>query len=270
MAFRKESVASSTKRNRDMQWKCYLSVCNQFGWEPVPCSVGQACMYVSFLADKMRLSSIKTYYQAVVFVHTCLGIEPVPMSNPMLKSTLKGIGNVFGNVECSKDPIFPEHLGAIARIVNEDCELELVVFVAMLFLFRTLLRVSHVVTSDHTLTMSDVKFNGRGMLVMVRTAKNLKSKDKKLFVPVVFSPQQEICACIWVLKMTSKYPRPKGAPLFAVKGNESISYSVFSKVFKDLVSRAELKGDFASHSLRRGGATLMSMKGCHNQLSFDA
>ena len=157
VSYREKSIADSTKRNRGIQWNCYLSVCIKFNWSPLPCSVDQACMYVSYLADKMKLSSITTYYQAVVFMHTCQGLDPVTLANPVLKATLKGIGNVEGNVEKGKDPLFPADLLKIADIVDKSSGLEMLVFAAMLFLFRTLLRVSHVVTSDHTLTRGDIK-----------------------------------------------------------------------------------------------------------------
>ena len=37
---------------------------------------------------------------------------------------------------------------------------------------------------------------------------------------------------------------------------------MFAKRFKEIVVRAGVVGDFASHSLRKGGATFMSMSGC--------
>ena len=47
--------------------------------------------------------------------------------------------------------------------------------------------------------------------------------------------------------------------LFSSPMVPKLTYSLFAKKFKELTIRAELKGDFASHSLRRGGATFMSM-----------
>ena len=108
-------------------------------------------MYVAFLGDRMKFSSVVTYYQAVVYVHTCYGLEPVRLSNPVLKATMSGIQRMEGNYQVGKDPIFPGHLAKIAAVVDNSDRLELTIFVAMLFLFRTLLRVSHVIKSDHTI-----------------------------------------------------------------------------------------------------------------------
>ena len=260
--YRKESVAESTKRSRRIQWDCYVRTCDKFGWDPLPCTVDQACMYVTFLADKMKVSSIITYYQAVVFMHTCNGLEPVNLSNPILKATIKGIGNVEGRTEVGKDPIFPKDLLAISKVVDVRSYLEVVVFTAMLFLFRTLLRVSHVVKSDHTTSVGDIKFNANGFLLAVRTAKNLKSNERVMYIPVGKSQDTRICAVTWLRKMLVKSDEEGNTPLFTDKSGCCLSYSTFSNVFKVLVRKAKLIGDFASHSLRRGGATHMSMQGC--------
>ena len=50
--------------------------------------------------------------------------------------------------------------------------------------------------------------------------------------------------------------------LFALNSVQMLTYNAFSKKFKTLILRAGLEGDFASHSLRRGGATFVSMLEC--------
>ena len=47
--------------------------------------------------------------------------------------------------------------------------------------------------------------------------------------------------------------------IFAFSSFPGVTYVKFAKKFKELTTRAGLVGDFASHSLRRGGATFMSM-----------
>ena len=218
--YREHSVASSTKRNRKIQWDCYVRVCKKFSWKPLPCSLNQACMYVTYLADKMKLSSIFTYYQAVVFMHTCNGLDPVTVANPVLKATLKGIGNVEGATEVGKDPIFPKDLQKMSKVVDVNCELEMLVFTAVLFLFRTLLRVSHVVGSDHVASREDVKFNSKGFLLRVKSAKKLKTSDKCWYIPVL-RDDSEICPVKWLDALFTKHPRAEGDPIFSTKRNNS-------------------------------------------------
>ena len=82
-------------------------------------------------------------------MHVCAGLDPVRFSNPILKATLEGIARVKGRGQKGKDPLFPNHLRKVSQVVNLAVDWELLVFTAMLFLFRTLLRVSHVVVSPH-------------------------------------------------------------------------------------------------------------------------
>ena len=259
---RLNSVSDATIKSRQMQWNCYLRACVMFDWTPFPCGVDQACKYVTYLSDRLKFSSILAYYQAVIFYHTCEGLEPVRVSNPVLKATLNGIKRLRPSKEVGKDPMFPHHLERIVVVVNFDVELELLVFVAALLMFRSLLRVSHIICSEHTLLRSDVQFNSGGFLLRVRSSKTVRRGEGVNYIPVTKVENKKICAARWLKKLTKLYPGAPGAPLFSSVNVKSLTYSSFSKTFKRLIERAGLVGDFASHSLRGGGATFMSMVGC--------
>ena len=149
--YREDSVKDSTKKARRMQWNCYLSACHQYGWLPIPCSRDQACLYVTFLAERLEHQSVLAYYQAVVFYHVCQGYDPIRLSDPLLKATMAGIERSKSDHKVEKDPLLPVHLVKISNVFDVTNELELVVFVAMLLMFRTLLRVSHVIKSTQAL-----------------------------------------------------------------------------------------------------------------------
>ena len=54
------------------------------------------------------------------------------------------------------------------------------------------------------------------------------------------------------------FPRPRSSPLFIIlKNGKSLSYSEFNSEFKLLVKKSQIQGNFASHSLRRGGTTTL-------------
>ena len=259
--YRRQSVAESTKRNRDVQWKSYTDACKIYGWREFPCGVEQACSYVTYLAERLTYQSVLTYYCAVVFMHVCNGFEPVRCCNPILKATLEGIARVKGKNNNRKDPLFHSHLKRIASVVDTKVGWEVLLFTCMLFLFRTLLRVSHVVRSAHTLLQSDVKFNHNGFLVAVRSSKTLKKGDTVQYLPVVWSDDRDICAVTWLKRFLKLFPKTNVGPLFALDGKPP-SYSRFLSEFKKLLAKAGVEGNFATHSLRRGGATFMSMSGC--------
>ena len=79
-------------------------------------------------------------------------------SHPVLKATLKGIERRLDEGPGGKDPIFPCHLKKIVSVMDVENDIEVLIVVAALLMFRTLLRVSHVVKSPHTLRVRDVEF----------------------------------------------------------------------------------------------------------------
>ena len=229
---------------------------------PIPCGVAQACNYVTLLSDELSHSSILTYYQAVIFMHVCVGLEPVRLSNPILNTTLNGIKRSQGLVQKGKDPLFPHHLRVLYNSLNRSDRVETLVFTAALLLFRTLLRVSHVVCSDHTLTRGDVKFNREGCLLRIRSSKTSKGRGSDRYIPLTWASDAGLCPARALRSLLSSTTGRDSDPLLSADSRTGITYSVFSKKFKNLINRSGLVGDFASHSLRRGGATYMSMVGC--------
>ena len=259
--YRNKSVSASTMKNRQLQWDSYVRTCIKYDWPVFPCNVHQACMYVTYLADRLAYSSIITYYSAVVYMHTCMGIEPVRFSNHILKATLEGIARVSVKGSDIKDPLLPRHLKKIANVVNINDVWESITFVCMLVLFRTLLRVSHAVASDHTLLRSNLVFNSSGFMLAVRSSETSSNGQPIQYLPVMFAKDKEICAVVWLRKFLAISPVRKGDQLFSV-GGKKLTYNVFSARLKALLVKACIKGNFASHSLRPGGATHMSMIYC--------
>ena len=259
---RMNSVSASTLKARHMQWGCYLQACQKFGWVPMPCGVQQACSYVTYLARRLAYTSVLAYYQAIIFFHTCEGLSPVRFANPALQATLNGIKRLGPSKPEGKDPLLPHHLERLAKVIDTDIELEFLVFVAALVMFRTLLRVSHVITSEHTLLRSDLMFNDSGCLLLVRSSKTCRKGSFNRYIPIVKANNKKVCAATWLKALVNRFPAVGDAPLFSSSSVDKLSYSNFSKVFKSLLVRAGLEGNFASHSLRGGGATFMSMMGC--------
>ena len=180
------------------------------------------------------------------------------MSDPVLNATLKGIEKSKSDCTKGKDPILPYHLRRLMWAGDFNLDLEFIVCVAALFMFRTLLRVSNVVQSDHTLMRDDVRFDSDGY-VRIRSSKTTSKAEHAKVLPVMFSRDRGICAATWLYSLVKRFKRPGNYCLFSSPAIPVLTYNMFAKKFKDLTLRAGLCGDFASHSLRRGGATFMAM-----------
>lgn len=63
--YRLQSVAESTRRLRDYQWKAYASFCRDFNLKKFPATPDKISMYISVLALSMKPSSIAAYLQGI-------------------------------------------------------------------------------------------------------------------------------------------------------------------------------------------------------------
>ena len=130
----------------------------------------------------------------------------------------------------------------------------------IIFLFRTLLRVGHVVVSPHTLRRRDVKFFKWGAMVTVNSSKT-KQKGSAHKIPLSRVEDLRLCPVFWLEKIIKIYPGVESDLLFSTRNFTQITYSTFNKSFKGLISISKIQGNFSTHSLRRGGTTAMRAAG---------
>ena len=251
---RKASVSKSTLKTRERQWLCYLEVCSKYKWNPFGCTSSQACKYVAYLSNSMRYSSVINYYQTVIFYHNVRGSPITNWTDPMLSQTVKGIKNMETTPEDVKDPITEKHLGMMISSVKVKNEFSVLIWTMIIFLFRTLLRVGHVIVSPHTLHGRDVKFFKWGAMVSVNSSK-IKQKGSAHKIPLSRVEDLSICPVFCLEKIINRYPGVESDFLFSTHNITHVTYSTFNKSFKRLISNSKIKGNFSSHSLRRGGTT---------------
>ena len=142
----------------------------------------------------MKNTSIVNCYQAVIFYHNVKGLPVAGWSDKLVSQTFRGIKYSNPYVDNSKHPIRPEHLEMMYRQVNMDSYYMLSIWTMILFLFKTLLRVSHVVTSPHTLLVKDIVFTSWGMIVNITSSKTLTIQwGKPHQIPVSSIENKALC-----------------------------------------------------------------------------
>ena len=129
-----------------------------------------------------------------------------------------------------------------------------------MFLFRTLLRVGHAVVSPHTFRRGDVKNLEWGALVSVNSSKT-RQKGYSHKIPISRSKNLSLFPVYWLEKLFNFYPGAESDFLFSTKSYPKVSYSLFNKSLKKLIDKSKMKGNFSTHSLRRGGTTSMRASG---------
>lgn len=154
----RQAVSKSTWDLRLRHWKVYVQFCKDYRLPVFPCSVHQAADFISLLGVFMKHSSVLTYYQAVLFMHRLANCVAPPTNVPLLRSILLGILNKEDGSSVKKDPFTPDLLLKVYKVVNFSIHVELLTWIGLLLMFRSLLRVSHVIVSPHTLLRNDVQF----------------------------------------------------------------------------------------------------------------
>lgn len=194
---RLRSVSSQTLLTRQKHWSCYLKFCRLYKLPPVPCDIEPAACYISYLSMFMKHSSIVTYFYGVVFYHKLLGFAPPSTSHFYLKSILSGIYREPSAPPTVKDTFRPADLLELQRCVDYTVDLDFLVWVGILILFRSLLRVSHLVDSPHALKRGDVVFKSWGVLLRINSSKTLRNSSP-VYIPIVSSRNTPALASLGV------------------------------------------------------------------------
>lgn len=258
-------MAESSWTTRRSQWRHYMSFCEQVGAPPLPAKSELLSVYVAFMAKTFKYVSIMNYVSAVRALHKCYGLQCVPPDDMMLSMTLTGARRLLGDSCFSSKPLLPYHLLQMYQTLDMSSIEDLVFWAAVVTAFRGLLRKSAICKGDLCLLRCDVKFYTWGMILSQSKSKTIQFKHRLHEIPIsqVGGP---LCAFELVKCVCRAIPTAPDLPLFGcLKQNcyRPITYNWFSKKFIVCLKQAGIynTGCYTSHSLRRGGATALSMIG---------
>lgn len=242
-----------------------MTFVQELGVTPLPASPELICLYIAYMARSFKYVSIVNYISALRSLHKCYSVEPVSSDNFLVSSTLTGAKRLLGDGQFSSDPLLPRHLYAIYSVLDFRSQQDLVFWTAVVLCFRGLLRKSSVCQGVNCLCRSDAVFTEWGLLLHIHKSKTIQFKERVHVVPIstVHGP---LCAASWLRVMVSRIPAKPNDNMFGYyKCNvyKTMTYDFFSKKLKSVVHSAGLmnQGKFTSHSLRRGGATALSLAG---------
>lgn len=250
--FKAKAVTSATHKSRTSQWKCYKLFCKKFHLSPLCVSVSQLSLYVVFLSEFLCHASILAYLQCLKYMSFTVGFAVPDIHHPELKFILRGIECFNPHGSCPSRPMrwcyFRRMFDHICLSTPVYCQF----WTACLLMFRALLRISHVICSDHSLFWSDVKFKKWGVLLCIRSAKCRYSGVHE--IPLASLPEaNRFCVVYWLKRL---FLSKKGDVVFPL-----LNYSNFRSMLKFSLLRAHVHVHLTSHSFRRGGASFLSSVG---------
>lgn len=232
-----------------------MNFCDLYHQTPIPASVDVICLYITYLCDQVKYSTICNYVSSVWSLHEHMGVCPSAKGAFLVRCTLRGARRLLGDNVLTADPLLPEHLVQIYSTLDHHKLSDLIFWTALVLGFRCLLRKGHFTISPHMLKGSDIKFTTFGMVVTLRSSKTIQFSERSVVIPVVESKGSLLCPVRWLRRMFRHVNVLPQDPLF------SMSYSKFATRLEKSLKSAGIVGNFTSHSLRRGCATYLSRLG---------
>ena len=250
--------------------KKYDEFCEQFHGviTPYPCDSAQVCLYITFMYKQLKYSSIKNYVTALSNELKLRGFSGVNYTDYNIQRCLKGTRRLLGDRRKQATALLPKELLLITSYLKDTVG-HTGFRAALLTSFRGLLRKAHVTASDATLCRGDITFHKWGMLIHVSKSKTIQFAERIVEIPVTYSPLEELCAVRWTQRHFSEVPAGKDEPAFRIPhpaGSVPLAYDAYQATLKHICGEAGLDPkEFSSHSLRRGGATFLSLIGASIQ-----
>ena len=262
--FAKSSTANVVSAIRQ-----YLYFADYFHIPPLPITVDTLVLFMEFMARTSGYAHLKHLLSSVKFLHEAIDL-PFPEKNFQLDTTLQGLKRRLANVPFQVLPITPAILRKMFEHLDRSKPENIALWASFLVAFYGLLRKSNVVPkpSDFDPRKVIVKRNimideeNNMVYIYIGFGKTNQFGAKDVILPIpgnedpALDPVRNISAA---LQLNTDGP---DSPAFSYSRNKFITYALFTKRLKELLTGAGIDADlYSGHSFRRGGATFLHVCG---------
>lgn len=259
--------AESTTATRKYQWRKYTEFCAKVGINPIPMDLHMLNLFLLHLAiTGLSYTTINNQVSALV-TFAKMHRQNVNIRDDFeINLTLRSLRRILGDWPNRKQELLPNDLIKIYAVVDWSDFIEESTWVGILFLYRSMLRKSHIFAGEfniNMLTRMDVVFKDWGLLIYVNRSKTIQYRQRLLEIPVHLGGDT-LCLASCLSNYFLKYPMPTDAPVLSRVYNgkrQVVNYTTALRLLKKWGTLCNLQKDLGMHSLRRGAATLMSIAG---------
>ena len=260
-----EGIANSTNKTYQVAWKSYVNFCTQVGIPILPVSEYHLQLYVSAVAQRLSYKTIKVYLCGIRFYSLKVGYNVNLRGMECLEVVMRGIRRQQGKgwTRPQRDPIEVRHLATLSRmlagkVIAHDHDM---IMAALTLAFFGLLRSAEYTSEtenrydiDTTLTREDVSFNAlhNCMRVYIKVSKTDPFRQGAIIT--YRKVDSVLCPVSAMLKYLTK--NEDIGPLFKFQSGKYLTRAHVYKLFGHFMNI-----NLNTHSLRIGGATLLSKAG---------
>lgn len=233
----------------------------------IPCAPEDVANYISGMAGKFAISTIKRRLVSVSKAHSLLGYES-PVKSEIVRLAMQGISRLHGEAQKQAAPLLKEDLLLISSQIPDSLK-SLRDKALLLIGFCAALRRSELVA----LNWEDIAFTSQGLVISIRKSKTDQGAEgRKVGIPY---GRGRVCPVLTLINFQVRLSTQKGISMSALEGavfpalkkgekiaGNRLSPHAVSEIIKGYAAAIGLDGQlYSGHSLRAGLATSAAQHG---------
>ena len=274
-----QGLAPSTRRSYASAQAQFISFCTQLGklhssGSPCPADEWTLFLFVFFLAARIQHSSIKVYLSGVRALHIEQGF-PDPLANCLrLQRVVRGIKRSQGSSSSPRLPITDDLMLVIWRSLDLRLPDHLMFWAACSLGYFGFLRASEFTvpslasfSPSYHLGVQDIAVDSPSAPSCMRLRIKGSTTDpfrKGAFIHIGLG-RPPLCAVHSVLSYLTRRGDVPG-PLLLFQNGQPLSRALLMDWLRQILASANIPGNFSSHSLRIGAATVAARNGVSDHL----
>ena len=164
--------SDNTLKSRNSQWKKYFEFCISMGLAALPADVSTTARFLVYLSRTCKFSTINNYLSAVNVLHKYHGHDIDFRKFYLIQLIVRGLKRQLGTNVVQSRPFSKDELLCMYNNMDHSSSPDLVMWTAVTFLFRTLLRKSNYIPD----TLCANSFLSHMLICDVREKKKIFSR----------------------------------------------------------------------------------------------
>jgi site-specific recombinase XerD len=153
--YARASRSEATRRAYASDLRDFAQFCRERGFVGLPASTQTIALYVTVLAEHVKVSTIRPRLVSIAVEHKRAGIDPAPTSDRAVRDVLRGIANEKGTAVTRKDALTLDKLQSVLlAVIGDDLKAKRDRAIVLLG-FAAALRRSEIAALD----VGDVRFD---------------------------------------------------------------------------------------------------------------
>ena len=244
----------------------YTSFCDEYGYQPFPLNEITLSMFAQYLSQKLKPQSIKCAVSSLRTISNTVGYKTTENQFPMVKLTLRGIGNLKPAPPKRAHPMTARILMNIRENLDLSDRFQATMWALFTTCFFLLFRKSNVTPDKDSETnfmrRKHIRETINGFLITLYWTKTIQAGERCLEFPLLEAPGSPLCP-VWAIRnMIKLVPASQESAAFCYKSGQPIAYSTFNNFVKTQIRKLGMSHDsWSTHSFRRGGTTYLAACG---------